>query len=431
VARPTPPRVIIVDSGLKGPRGHNLTFTSSLAEAFRARDVDLAVLGNRSADNDVCALPGFRPTFSWSAFDHPPGRDRITDCLYLRSQANHHLTELRQAVAGLNDVAAIAFLCHTLADFELLAWRDFWRLSRPEALLFLGPLIRPYAPPAPYRAVRTLRFRLSATLQPRYWALLSLRRMARRSLCVFADNQAQMTYYRRVYGQATRLVPIPVNPWLPDDKELSEGSARHARSPRIGYFGDARTTKGFHTLPDIVTKAFGRGVKAHFVIQISLPREDTCEPLVLAAAENLATLARREPEITLVQGALQSGEYENLLASVDVVLLPYEPRMYSSATSGLFVDALALGKPVLVPSGTWMADELPRTRGGLEFRAGDLDDLVLHLDELVKNLREFVDRAHNAAGAWRFSHSADRWVDIVMKEAERLVCDASDRSREV
>lgn len=41
-----------------------------------------------------------------------------------------------------------------------------------------------------------------------------------------------------------------------------------------------------------------------------------------------------------------------------VVLLGYEKRPYGKLTSGVFVEAAAFGKPVVVPSGTWMAQQI-------------------------------------------------------------------------
>ncbi|NGX53929.1 MAG: hypothetical protein K1000chlam4_00650 [Chlamydiae bacterium] len=44
----------------------------------------------------------------------------------------------------------------------------------------------------------------------------------------------------------------------------------------------------------------------------------------------------------------------------DVVLLPYDPKIYACGTSGIFVEAICAGKMVLVKDKSWLAYELKR-----------------------------------------------------------------------
>jgi hypothetical protein len=56
-------------------------------------------------------------------------------------------------------------------------------------------------------------------------------------------------------------------------------------------------------------------------------------------------------------------EYLANFARCSVVLLPYEPAAYRIITSGVFAEAVAFGRPVVVPAGTSMAAELSAGNG--------------------------------------------------------------------
>ena len=55
---------------------------------------------------------------------------------------------------------------------------------------------------------------------------------------------------------------------------------------------------------------------------------------------------------------LPRDEYRQLLRSADVGLFCYDSRSYFSRCAGILVEMLACGKPVIVPAGTWLADQI-------------------------------------------------------------------------
>ncbi|OGR88549.1 MAG: hypothetical protein A3J74_11680 [Elusimicrobia bacterium RIFCSPHIGHO2_02_FULL_57_9] len=63
-------------------------------------------------------------------------------------------------------------------------------------------------------------------------------------------------------------------------------------------------------------------------------------------------------EVEHVPDGLDRKSYLSLMERVHLVLLPYDNPEYSQRSSGIFVEAVAAGKPVAVPKRTWMAQEL-------------------------------------------------------------------------
>jgi hypothetical protein len=89
--------------------------------------------------------------------------------------------------------------------------------------------------------------------------------------------------------------------------------------------------------------------------QFALPaRGDDLEVVESAAA------LRRLPQhkLTILDEPAGSEDFCRRTLAADVGLLLYDRRPYFSRCSGLFVEMLAAGLPVLVSAGCWMADQL-------------------------------------------------------------------------
>lgn len=65
-------------------------------------------------------------------------------------------------------------------------------------------------------------------------------------------------------------------------------------------------------------------------------------------------------EIKPLPNGLPRADYLSLLNQVEAVLLPYQPSTYGKRTSGIFTEAISLGKTTFVTPNTWAAHELAR-----------------------------------------------------------------------
>jgi hypothetical protein len=78
-------------------------------------------------------------------------------------------------------------------------------------------------------------------------------------------------------------------------------------------------------------------------------------PTVVARSQ----LAGYPPQyVRLIQEALDSNDYRELVRTSDIMLIPYDPGRYYARSSGVLVEALTAGIPVIVPGGSWMADQI-------------------------------------------------------------------------
>jgi glycosyltransferase involved in cell wall biosynthesis len=182
--------------------------------------------------------------------------------------------------------------------------------------------------------------------------------------------------------------------------------------------GDARTSKGFDLLPDLVERVLAAQAPVRFVIQCARPGSGDDHAAPPPGLPALEALARQHPAaVTLIPEKLSVPEYGVLLHNLDVIVLPYVSNAYREATSGIFAEALALGKPVVVPEGTWMARELKATGAGLEFARGAPADLAAKVLAVVRDHDAHQAAARRGSAGWWSFHSAGTLVDMLLREA--------------
>ena len=164
-------------------------------------------------------------------------------------------------------------------------------------------------------------------------------------LLFLSDSEPLARTLARCFGQPVTVMPIPhttlaAQPPIPPLLQ----SARLNGKLLAWWPGRPAADKGLQTIR-----------------RLALTPQPDAPRLCLIAAEG-AGLASMPGgcELICLPNELPRPEYEAILRAVDVVLLPYDHASYAERTSGIFVEAIFAGKPVLVPAGTWMAAELLR-----------------------------------------------------------------------
>ena len=124
---------------------------------------------------------------------------------------------------------------------------------------------------------------------------------------------------------------------------------------RIGVFGARRRQKGYTLLEPIAHVAQARQTGLAFVVHGYAHRELSVDPDL-----DTTTLALCELGVSVIDEILPTAAMEDEIAACSAVLLPYDPTIYRRGSSGMFVQAIAMGRAAVVSEGTWMAAEARR-----------------------------------------------------------------------
>jgi len=180
-------------------------------------------------------------------------------------------------------------------------------------------------------------------------------RLPHHRIFLYTDTERLTRQYESLGAGKFHTLPIPVDRRLKPERRPSE----NGRPLRITYLGDARLEKGFSYLPDLILDLWDDYVatgRAEFVIQCNFAFHPREQPGVVVALSQLEPLEDRG--IKLIREPLDQERYLELLLSADINLLLYDQERYYARSSGILVESLSAGIPVLVTGGTWLAEQL-------------------------------------------------------------------------
>ncbi len=176
-----------------------------------------------------------------------------------------------------------------------------------------------------------------------------------------------------------------------------------------GGLGGDGVSKGQHLLAAIVGGVSERHPNITFTLQLGNR----------FAAGNMTEIQRQQrrllaqcSNLAIHEGLLSCEEYCSLLAHSDLMLLPYGPR-YRHIMSGIFDDALYLGKVCIIPQQSKMA--LWMDRHNLDFpmfSEWDESSIITAIDDALARLPFYQQQAQAAQKIRRESWARNNPIDV-------------------
>lgn len=395
-------RLYVFDTGLNGKGGHHGHFALHMPRSLARYDIDLRYFGHRKLTDEfpyVKVVPHFRHGHYRMYF---PG---MSDAPF--KEITVIAKEFAADIASLGDDAPgdddIVFM-PTTGLREALGITEWMKASgRTPCVAMLFHRTFPWALVDTELGVGTVGKKLYGLVGR---ALAEA--MVRDNCLVAATNRYLAELIARPLGRGVRVLPAPV--WYGDipsgDKQIA-----HAKDGRavISILGHTRPEKGLDRIPAIIRKLCERDIQAHCLVQVNLGR--TGKPVDLSACEAL----EKEGQAELIRGFVSDDEMNALIRRSTFVLMPYDRVAYRQMLSGMFAQVTAMGRPSIVPSNTWMADQIAKGRAtGLAFRHDDPETIGDTVEAALAEKTEYVQRAEELAPAWRRERSGEALVAKLM-----------------
>ncbi len=240
-----------------------------------------------------------------------------------------------------------------------------------------------------------------------------------RHVHLYTDSERLSAEYRALGASDVRTLPVPI--LLPDDIRADEGE----QDPiRVAFLGAARVEKGYCELPRIIAGFPAKAAGRRLVTMVQ-GGAGSLDPRVQRATDELCALAERLPPgaIELLPDEVPLQTYYGWFARASIVAMPYVSAKYNASTSGIFVEALCFGIPVVCPANSWMADviEEARTEKGLVIgiAAPALEDFPSAIGAVSAELPRYRGAVREFARHWRAVHNADACVEVLLGAAGR------------
>lgn len=412
-------KALIIASGLKDVRGHNLSYTRAVETELQRRGIAVTVFANKNLNEALAKETGYRSIFSHGTYDFPPGNGPVRDLVYTYLQSRIYADELQRALDVYGADFDLTF-CHTVSDFELIGWNRYLSHRRLNGHLMILQRLTPRFNSSP---------RWKLTFHP-YWRmkphyLNSIRSKMRGRFLLLTDSEPLTEDYSHIYRDRIVTLPIPINSQIspPIAADADNSVSQRYKLERngsicFGYMGDSRGGKGFSLLPGMIRSVLAEAnSKVKFVIQCVTPEYSETEP-ANSFIELQTLAAESKGKLTLIPEKLSDHDYAELLQFLDVALIPYSSKAFVEGTSNIFAEALVAGKPVIVSSGTWMAREAEKSGSGLKFQTEEVADFASKVLEMTRHCAEYQSKARTFRTEWQRFHNPQTLVDILLKEAQ-------------
>jgi len=164
----------------------------------------------------------------------------------------------------------------------------------------------------------------------------------------YTDSDQLTDQYDRMKSAKFHTLPLPHTiPKFPSKQKKDK--------LQITYLGDARTEKGYQYLPQVVQDLWADYIntdKISFLVQsnYNIPEGEPAPVVARAQLEHFP-----DDKVKLILESPTVEQYQKILQESDLILLPYDRTNYYARSSGILVEALCHGIPILVPSGTWLS----------------------------------------------------------------------------
>jgi hypothetical protein len=139
-----------------------------------------------------------------------------------------------------------------------------------------------------------------------------------------------------------------------------------ARPWKVVLAGLPRAEKGRAAIIELLTAMESSALKQRrFRVSLQMPaqRWQSMVPVTLHAAYQRAAAGSDREPIEVMTDNLSTEAYHAWLDTADIGVFLYEPDRYLARCSGVLLEMLARGVPVIVPDRCWLADQV-RLAGG-------------------------------------------------------------------
>lgn len=359
-----PDSLAILDPDALGEWGHFLAYDRRLGLAAVGKGLAFSVIGRRELAEWACpahaqALLRVFSHHSWTLGNKWPR----TDPAHLTAFAFEMEDALRVLEAASPEGDILLFMyCGSVEVAEVL-----------EHVLIAHPRVR-----AVINLFWSYNFDITDAKYQTSWQPLLKRWTSRPGRVRVTHSTPQIAaQFRQVCGVEIPVLPHPSTTFGDRKAEqLAQVPARRLRpghKPRILFPGGARLEKGYllaagacRRLAD--TQAYELCLRA---------RLDGAPPEIREAVARLEDAA-----VTLDREDYSEAAFVDWLASADVIVIPYLPEAFADRTSGMLVDAMLLGIPVVVIEETWLADELVKSGAGCAAAATE-EALVEAIEQVI------------------------------------------------
>lgn len=205
---------------------------------------------------------------------------------------------------------------------------------------------------------------------------------------LFVISEQLGSYARQNWGVSSEQMGLLPNCVDPQRFQLVDPQGGEPTT--IGYAGSLINYEGLDTLVDAIDLLAKRG----FNVQVNIVGDGEVRKVLEEQVQRLGLTDRIR-----FFGKVAPGAAREILARCALVCIPRKPFKVCEIVPPIkMVEAMAMGKPVIVPDLPVFRDELGASPAGWFFRAGDPSDLALAIEKAFADQDTLLEMGQRARG---------------------------------
>jgi len=128
-------------------------------------------------------------------------------------------------------------------------------------------------------------------------------------------------------------------PWVFYNREKKD------RSITVGYMGDARESRGFNLLPDLISKLLDKNKNLNFLIQFA----KTSSYSTTITSEKLFKMEKNNPKIKILKTYLDYTDFRNTLQKIDIMPILHNNEEISNGNPSTIYSSITHEIPMVLP----------------------------------------------------------------------------------
>lgn len=217
------------------------------------------------------------------------------------------------------------------------------------------------------------------------------------NLIILGPTPSVIATFHEAGFENARIVPYPISVQNQHNKTTGEFMG-------LLYAGAARQDKGISDVVDLVGYMNQLGLKIPFRLQNSPDYRGKYDARTKAQLRRLEKIPY--PYIHLYPETLRPDEYVKLFEGAICIQL-YKPELFSDRISGVTLDALSAGSPIVTTAGTWTARMVQRFDAGKIIDNPKPEKALAAIQEIIADYPRYSNNAYAAGLVLQQENSAE------------------------
>ncbi len=178
---------------------------------------------------------------------------------------------------------------------------------------------------------------------------------------------------------------------------------------KVLFAGAARVDKGFPTVVEIINLLKETNNKIPVTIQCSTTHKGVHGDEISSAIKRLQDI--NYPFVNCLNDTLDREDYQAMMKN-SILIQPYDAKHFADRVSGVTLDALKAGSPVVVPANTWMARLVERFDAGVIVENNDdANQWLQAIQSVISRWEHYASNASLASEIILSEHSPEIMIN--------------------